>query len=331
MATKTPSRPSAKRPAVKASAGRQIDRIVSSVEQVNGTSADDRSAFSICPVEQIGRLAARLSQAYDAADTFATKHRADVEETAAEAAKDHLYDRQTFLRDACAYECARSPLGAMYQLGAVDYWLDVIIELAGQENIREIEKLERRAHAALYSVLRYLEASSGQHRGAVGADHLMPDFLDPHSRVARALGGEFGHDPRRLAETPMATTASAPFLPLAAAVAPHGAIAPKVGDPAVASSLPISDLIERHKALSVAQEELYRGDAVEQSAEWTEALDRAAETMQAIADCEPATIEECREAAVYIAEHPVNQGYGDYQLLCDAQRTMANALKALVP
>lgn len=91
---------------------------------------------------------------------------------------------------------------------------------------------------------------------------------------------------------------------------------------------PVFALIERHDALWPRVEETETED--DDNPEWLAAASAACDAMRDIAECEPTTLAGCRAAAVYIAEHPANKGYADYELILDAFSTLARSLKAHV-
>jgi hypothetical protein len=258
---------------------------------------------SICLVAQIGRLCAQLGEAYAASELAqrAAREKSVPDEFFIEETREHLYDREYDLRQAAPHLLAQSFEGAMFQVAVASHLLDDLLSLDLNDACekRKAEERLRGAGSCLYSVLRVLETACGADRRAAGVAGSMSDFLDPHTRVERALQGHHEMDPRRMTED------EAPY----PATAVRSILSGATRNASEAAGDPVFELIETHKALWDAQEAISSDDGT--NPKWLKAVDQAYAVMIRLAETPATTLEGCIAVATYVASHPSRAGNTD--------------------
>ncbi|GBD48149.1 hypothetical protein [Methylopila sp. Yamaguchi] len=215
-------------------------------EAPSSPSADHQVAASslaapaapICVVEQMGRTFAKLNAAITESELASVGEFAPFND----GTETILHHRAEALQHAAAHQLASSLEGAMFQVTIAAEFLSMI-----EPGYKEFRRGERKkayvaAMSCLYSIIRVLERVTGADRGDLGGRSSMPDFVDPHTRVERALRGLHGPDPRRMDDVPGGTPCW---------MAPCTDATPDVD--------PLADLLDRH-ARTVEDLKARRGD-----------------------------------------------------------------------
>ena len=98
-----------------------------------------------------------------------------------------LEDRREALEEAASHEITRSWAGAMLQLMLLGSAADALSGLAFQEDDPLTGDYERRIDGLAYSLMTFMERTSGLNREDFAGDYYMTREFDPHARFAQAL------------------------------------------------------------------------------------------------------------------------------------------------
>jgi hypothetical protein len=104
---------------------------------------------------------------------------------------ERLYDRRKFVQEQASHLQAKSGLGALFQVIMIHEAAHDIfdnMERKGSE-YGQAAKAFKRIDRMAYSLLTFIEASTGTKPDEAGAELYMPEDLNPHLQLAKALSG----------------------------------------------------------------------------------------------------------------------------------------------
>jgi predicted transcriptional regulator len=154
------------------------------------TAALPKQETESCPVAALAREVKILNESEEKLDLASISLAADAKREN-DRLNSRLYDRRVLLQEQASHLLAKSGHGALFQVAMIRDAFDVIEDCLDQESseLRLAKDALKSIDRMAYSLLAFIETITDTKSDEIGVERWMPDRLNPHMQLAKAISG----------------------------------------------------------------------------------------------------------------------------------------------